>query len=119
MRTFRIERMPTYTFKVLDGCGDVEDEAGVSFRHRDRAIRYARDVVHELMRNREVQTRSWRLDVYENGDGSVDRPSATELSLQNLVTPGRQSSEFYSPQGSGRDQATGKAWEFSKSYSCR
>jgi len=63
--------MPTYTFKVLDGCGDVEDEAGVSFPHRDRAIRYARDVVHELMRNREVQTRSWRLDVYENGDGPI------------------------------------------------
>jgi hypothetical protein len=63
--------MPTYTFKVLDGCGDVEDEAGVSFRHRDRAIRYARDVVHELMRNREVETRSWRLDIYENGDGPI------------------------------------------------
>jgi Domain of unknown function (DUF6894) len=63
--------MPTYTFKVLDGCGDLEDETGVSFRHRDRAIRYARDVVHELMRNREVQVRSWRLDVYENGEGRI------------------------------------------------
>jgi Domain of unknown function (DUF6894) len=63
--------MPTYTFKVLDGCGDVEDETGVSFQHRNRAIRYARDVVHELMRNREVQTRSWRLDVYENGEGPI------------------------------------------------
>jgi len=63
--------MPTYTFKVLDGCGDVEDETGISFQHRDRAIRYARDVVHELMRNRELETRSWRLDVYENGDGPI------------------------------------------------
>jgi hypothetical protein len=63
--------MAIYTFKVLDGCGDVEDETGVSFRHRDRAIRYARDVVHELMRNRELQTRSWRLDVYENGEGPI------------------------------------------------
>src|SRR5262249_9873782 len=71
MRTFRIDRMATYTFKVLDGCGDVEDETGVSFRHRDRAIRYARNVVHELMRNREIQTRSWRLNVYENGEGPI------------------------------------------------
>ena len=63
--------MATYTFKVLDGCGDVEDETGVSFRHRDRAIRYARNVVHELMRNREIQTRSWRLNVYENGEGPI------------------------------------------------
>jgi len=63
--------MPTYTFKVLDGCGDVKDESGVSFRHRDRAIQYARDVVHELMRNREVETRSWRLDIYENSDGPI------------------------------------------------
>ena len=61
--------MATYTFKVLDGCGDVEDETGVS--HRDRAIRYARNVVHELMRNREIQTRSWRLNVYENGEGPI------------------------------------------------
>jgi len=63
--------MATYTFKVLDGCGDVEDETGVSFHHRDRAIRYAHDVVHELMRNRELQTRSWRLDLYEDGEGPI------------------------------------------------
>ena len=63
--------MPTYTFKVLDGCDDIEDETGVSFQQRDRAIRYARGVVHELMRNREAQTRTWRLDVYENGEGPI------------------------------------------------
>ena len=67
----RLKRMPTYTFKVLDGCGDVEDETGVSLRDHDHALRYARDVVHELMRNREVETRSWRLDVYQNGDAPI------------------------------------------------
>ena len=72
MTTFsRMERMAAYTFRVLDGCGDIDDESGVTFRSRDRAIRYARDIVHELMRNREVKTRSWRLDVYENGDGPI------------------------------------------------
>src|SRR5215469_14553050 len=63
----RMERMAAYTFRLLDGCGEVEDETGVNFGHPDHAIRYARNVVHELMRNRELETRSWRLDVYENG----------------------------------------------------
>jgi hypothetical protein len=66
-----MKRMPTYTFKVLDGCGDVEDESGVGLRDHDHALRYACDVIHELMRDREVETRSWRLDVYENGDGPI------------------------------------------------
>jgi hypothetical protein len=66
-----MKRMPTYTFKVLDGCGDVEDESGVSLRDHDHALRYAREVIHELMRNREIETRSWRLEVYENGDGPI------------------------------------------------
>jgi hypothetical protein len=80
--------MTTYTFKVLDGCGGVEDESGVSFGHRDRAIRYARDVVHELMRNREVQTRSWRLNVYENGEGPISTiPFASIDSTLDHVVP--------------------------------
>ena len=80
--------MATYTFKVLDGCGDVEDETGVSFRHRDRAIQYARDIVHELMRNREVQTRSWRLNVYENGEGPICTiPFASVDSTLDHVVP--------------------------------
>jgi len=66
-----MERMAAYTFRLLDGCGEIEDETGVNFRHPDHAIRYARDVVHELMRNRELETRSWRLDVYQNGDGPI------------------------------------------------
>ena len=79
--------MPTYTFKVLDGCGDVDDETGVSLRDHDHALRYARDVVHELMRNREVETRSWRLDIYENGDGPIYAiPFATiDQTLDHLV----------------------------------
>ena len=63
--------MAAYTFRLLDGCGEVEDETGVNFGHPDHAIRYARDVVRELMRNRELETRSWRLDVYGNGDGPI------------------------------------------------
>lgn len=57
--------MPIYTFKLRDGRGDAEDATGVDLPDRDSAIRYGRDVVQELMRSRELQTRSWCLDVYE------------------------------------------------------
>src|SRR5215469_11708553 len=61
--------MPVYTFRLRDGRGDVEDTTGVQLPNRDSALCYARDVVYELMRSREVETRSWCLDVYE-GDGT-------------------------------------------------
>ena len=64
--------MPVYTFKLHDGRGDVEDKTGVQLPDRDSAFRYALAVVHELMRRREVQTRSWCLDVYEGDE--VDSP---------------------------------------------
>jgi len=82
--------MPVYTFKLHDGCGGVEDEAGVSFTDRGRAIRYAQDVVHELMKGRELETRCWRLDVFEAGDAEpiCQIPFArVDTSLDHL-TPG-------------------------------
>jgi hypothetical protein len=63
--------MPTYTFKLLDGCGGCEDTMGVSLSGRDDAIDYGRDVAQELMKNRELKTRSWQLDIYEEGDGHI------------------------------------------------
>lgn len=61
--------MPTYTFKLRDGQGGVEDATGVALSNRASALRYAHDVVHELMRSRELETRSWCLDVFEHGAG--------------------------------------------------
>lgn len=63
--------MPTYTFELHDRAGGSRDEAGVLLRDRDRAFHYACDVVRELMRGRELETRSWRLDVHESGQGQV------------------------------------------------
>lgn len=63
--------MPTYTFKLRDGDWGVEDDTGVTLRDRHEALRYAHDVVNELMRRREAKTRSWRLDVYENNQRRV------------------------------------------------
>jgi hypothetical protein len=59
--------MPIYTFKLRDGCGGTEDETGINLTAQNEAIRYGHEVVHELMKSREVETRSWCLDVYEDG----------------------------------------------------
>jgi hypothetical protein len=58
--------MPNYTFQLRDGSDPIEDEVGVTLTDRQDAYHYARGVVRELMSGRETQTRTWRLDVYEN-----------------------------------------------------
>ena len=58
--------MPNYTFELRDGSDPIGDELGVILTDRLDAYYYARGVVRELMCGREAQTRSWRLDVYEN-----------------------------------------------------
>jgi hypothetical protein len=78
--------MPVYTFKLRDGSGDIEDATGVEFRHQYSAIRYAHDVVHELMKSRELETRCWRLEVYEGGSLVCEIPFASvDPSLDHLV----------------------------------
>jgi len=79
--------MPVYTFKLRDGSGDVEDATGVQFRHQDSALRYAHDVVHELMKSRELETRSWRLEVYEGGSLVCDIPFASVDPTLDHLTP--------------------------------
>jgi hypothetical protein len=58
--------MPTYTFDLKDGEAGIEDDTGVSLPDREHALHYAQDVARELMSSREVQTRYWRLDVYDD-----------------------------------------------------
>jgi uncharacterized protein DUF6894 len=58
--------MPNYTFQLRDGYDPIEDDVGVTLSDRQDAYHYARGVIRELMVGRETQTRTWRLDVYEN-----------------------------------------------------
>jgi uncharacterized protein DUF6894 len=84
--------MPVFTFKLHDGCGGVEDEAGASFADQRMALRYAYDVVHELMKGREEETRCWRLDVFEEGcAGPVHEIAfaSVDTSLDHLTPPFR------------------------------
>src|SRR5215470_9447806 len=61
------QTMPTYTFKLLDDDSGVTDDLGIRLPNTKAAYGYACDVAHEMMDHREAATRSWRLDVYENG----------------------------------------------------
>ena len=57
--------MPRYTFELHNGQSPVSDDAW--FTDREHAFDHAQHVARELMHGRELRTRSWRLDVYENG----------------------------------------------------
>ncbi|HLH94890.1 MAG TPA: hypothetical protein VKW08_07205 [Xanthobacteraceae bacterium] len=63
--------MPHYTFALRDGGRGIEDDVGVRLPDREQAIEYAQEVAQELMRAREPETRTWRLDVHENYSEAV------------------------------------------------
>lgn len=63
--------MPLYTFELRDGSCGIADTIGISLADRDEALCYAHEVIRELMGCREQQTRTWRLDVYEDRDRRV------------------------------------------------
>jgi hypothetical protein len=59
--------MRHYTFTLLADETSIEDDGGVWFDDRERACDHARAVARELMHGNEKRTRSWSLEVYENG----------------------------------------------------
>jgi hypothetical protein len=71
--------MPRYTFKLCDDGGGVEDNVGVNLPDGETAYRYACDVASELMNCRELRTRHWRLDVYQD-----DRKKIFEIPFAKL-----------------------------------
>jgi hypothetical protein len=79
-----------YTLELRDGSNWIEDE--VAMPDRERAFEYARTVVRELMCCRERQTRTWRLDVYEDkGERVFAIPFARfDETLGNLSSKGRE-----------------------------
>lgn len=68
--------MPIYTFALQDDERPIEDESGVWFADRERALDHAYEVVDELMKGRERDTRTWRLEVYEAGTRIEEIPFA-------------------------------------------
>jgi len=98
--------MPNFTFELRDGRGGAVDPTGVALADRRQALHYARKVIHELMHGRELETRSWRLDVVEDGgecifeipfdsvDATLDHlPVATRQAMAKLCASRRSFSE--------------------------
>ena len=88
--------MPRYTFKLCDDGSGVEDDVGVTLPNADAAYRYACEVVHELMDCRELRTRHWRLDVYEERSEKVFEipfanldPTLSHLTVESRSPVGR------------------------------
>jgi hypothetical protein len=80
--------MPTYTFELRDGSSGIYDEIGIPLPDREHALQYAHGVVRELMNCRELQTRFWRLDVYEDNATRVfEIPFATIDQTLDHLTP--------------------------------
>jgi hypothetical protein len=68
--------MPRYTFELQDGEHPIGDGSGVWFDDRESALGHAQAVARELMSARERETRTWRLDVYEDGNRIEQIPFA-------------------------------------------
>jgi hypothetical protein len=63
--------VPIYSFKLRSDENVSADDEGVSLPNPKLAYRYACDVVRELMRHRESQTRCWSLEVHEQPLGRI------------------------------------------------
>jgi hypothetical protein len=86
--------MSRYTFGLQDGRSRVDDGSGLWLSSREEALDHAEAVTGELMRGREAQTRSWRLDVYENGELVFQIPFASvDPTLDHLPPPVRATVE--------------------------
>jgi len=71
--------MPIYSFKLRSDDNVFADDTGVSLPNSKLAYRYACDVVRELMRRRESETRCWSLEVHEQSQGKIFDISFAEI----------------------------------------
>jgi hypothetical protein len=78
--------MPRYTFELHSDQSPVRDDAW--FTNRERACAHAQHVARELMYGCELRTRSWRLDVYENGECVSQLPFASVDETLDHLQPG-------------------------------
>jgi hypothetical protein len=78
--------MPIYGFKLRSDENVFADDTGVSLPNPKLAYNYACDVVRELMKRREPETRRWSLEVHEQSQGKIfDIPFAKIDSTQQRV----------------------------------
>jgi len=63
--------MPIYSFKLRSDDNVFTDDTGVGLPNPKLAYHYACDVVRELMRCRESETRGWSLEVHQRSQGKI------------------------------------------------
>lgn len=88
--------MPLYTFELMNGGLPIADNTGIEAPDRASALAYGQMVARELMHGRELETRSWRLDIYEDGgERIVEMPfAAVDPTLDHLAPPLRNAVEL-------------------------
>jgi|SRR5262245_48638242 len=90
--------MPLFYFLLRAGRDNIPDREGIEFPDQETAHAHAFAVARELMRNREMKTRAWRIKVRDEDL----RPSSEVLfataddSIAHLQPPYRQSVEALS-----------------------
>jgi hypothetical protein len=87
--------MRRYFFHLRDGFRGYADSSGVDLSSDDAAQDYARRVGAELMKNREVEVRHWRIQVQdEDGQLLFEIPLITlDLTLSHLSPPHKKAME--------------------------
>ena len=63
--------MRRYFFHLRDGGRGYVDHAGVEFADDAAALAHARSVAAELVKNREKIARHWRIEVQDEGRGTI------------------------------------------------
>lgn len=90
--------MTQYVFDLHDGRGIATVGEQLEFPGDEAAFNHGQDVVRDLMRNRYLQTRSWRLDIFRaNGECVAQLPFAQlDPTLDHLISPARALIERWS-----------------------
>ena len=79
--------MHRYSFVLHDGEHLITDDVWLA--HREHAIDHAHTVARELMFGRELECRSWCLDLYENGESSSRKSCSRALIRRSIILPPR------------------------------
>ncbi len=80
--------MPTYFFDLRTPTLDIPDPEGTELRDEASAREHARTVVLELMKHREMLTRSWRIDVRDGENRQRFELHFANIQNTTLIAPG-------------------------------
>src|SRR5262245_46345297 len=103
--------MPRYIFSLRTGDGAICEREGCDLENADAAMRHAKGVVWEWMKNRELRTRHWQMHVRADSGEVLARLCFAPLdpTLDHLVPEWRQDVEDLSRRCLALREATSAA----------